>query len=252
MSAGLSTAAMIRAARTSFSLASALGLSGRIMYYCSRCGHWRLVSNLTVSLCIVTSRAYQVLPMLITLMPSCLVFQLYGSMWTCKFLDPRWHWAASSISTSLLVALKMAGRLEGAMMNVLSVFVVSKRFCFSFTRSPSVCDVVHMPRFHELGLGSRYSPFSAISDTYSHCFDAPMISNQALNIKFYNHGSSIGPLFCSTDTQWCVPITSCSGPTNNIEQHHVKPLSSAPLAHLKPNQPHLQSLKDVDVKIHTP
>ena len=58
--------------------------------------------------------AYQVLPTLITLIPSGLVFHKYGSMCTCKFLLPRWHCAERSISMSCAVALKPAGRLEGA------------------------------------------------------------------------------------------------------------------------------------------
>lgn len=37
-------------------------------------------------------------------------------MWTCKFLDPRWHCAASSISISWDVALNMEGRFEGAIL----------------------------------------------------------------------------------------------------------------------------------------
>lgn len=57
---------------------------------------------------------YQVLPMLITLMPSGLVFHRYGSMWTWRFFEPRWHCAASSFSISSLVALNAGGRFVGA------------------------------------------------------------------------------------------------------------------------------------------
>ena len=77
LSAGLSMAAMMRAARTIFS---------------------------------------QVLPTFRTLTPSALVFHRYGSMCTCRFLEPRWHWAARSISMSCWVGLKIAGRLEGAIL----------------------------------------------------------------------------------------------------------------------------------------
>jgi hypothetical protein len=63
--------------------------------------------------------AYQVLPMLITLIPSGRVFHRYGSMCTCRFLLPMWHWAESSISTSWAVALNAGGRLEGAIFAVL-------------------------------------------------------------------------------------------------------------------------------------
>lgn len=42
-------------------------------------------------------------------------------MCTWRFLEPRWQEAANSISTSLLVALKIAGRLEGAMIALLAV-----------------------------------------------------------------------------------------------------------------------------------
>lgn len=57
--------------------------------------------------------------MLITLMPSGLVFHRYGSMCTCKFLLPMWHCADSSISMSCAVALNAGGRLFGAMSAVL-------------------------------------------------------------------------------------------------------------------------------------
>ena len=56
----------------------------------------------------------QVLPMLMTLMPSGLVFHRYGSMCTWRFLLPRWHCAASKFSMSVDVGLKIAGRLLGA------------------------------------------------------------------------------------------------------------------------------------------
>jgi hypothetical protein len=35
-------------------------------------------------------------------------------MCTWRFLEPRWLWAARSISMSCDVGLKLAGRLEGA------------------------------------------------------------------------------------------------------------------------------------------
>ena len=38
-------------------------------------------------------------------------------MCTCKFLLPRWHWAARSISMSWVVALRTDGRLEGAILS---------------------------------------------------------------------------------------------------------------------------------------
>lgn len=54
---------------------------------------------------IVLPEAYErtVLPMLMTLMPSGLVFHKYGSMCVCMFLEPRWACAASSFSISSVV-----------------------------------------------------------------------------------------------------------------------------------------------------
>lgn len=67
--------------------------------------------------------------MLITLMPSGLVFHRYGSMCTCRFLLPRWHCADKSISMSCAVALNAGGRLEGAIF--VNVVYTKTRECLS-------------------------------------------------------------------------------------------------------------------------
>ena len=56
--------------------------------------------------------------MLITLIPSGLVFHRYGSMCTCRFLLPMWHCADRSISMSCAVALNAGGKFLAAIFAV--------------------------------------------------------------------------------------------------------------------------------------